>query len=131
MDSQELSQALVEISRSLHARLNRFDTGATWQRYLRLPDEVVAATIPPEERIDRLAMLLDRFHKIGDDPQYPMIAQLPEFQAMEAALNEAVARSLDSAEPSNTPAEDLPLPPQQQPGSRQPGEPFLKPRPPQ
>ncbi len=131
MNSQELSQALVEISRSLHARLSRFNTGATWQRYLHLPDEVVNATIPPEERIDRLALLLDRFHKIAADPQYPMIARLPAFHAMVTALNEAVARSLDSAEPSNTSAEDLPLPPQQQPGSRQPGEPFLKPRSPQ
>jgi hypothetical protein len=137
MNDEQLSQALRAIAQSLHNRLNRFDTGATWQRYLRLPEEAVVST-PSDERTAAVATLLDRFHKIAAEPQYSMIARLPAFIAMEAALNEALSRPKNGPTGAATATEDLPLPPQQQqlPPPQRPADAgqngrFLKPKAPQ
>jgi hypothetical protein len=123
MDADQLNQALRNISQRLHDRLARFDTGPTWQVYLQLSSEAVDASIPADERTAALAKLLDRFHKVAADPQYPMISGLPAFTAMAAALNEAVSRP-DGMSPDAT-MEDLPLP---MPGQHQPPSPQLPPQ---
>jgi hypothetical protein len=126
MSDEQLNQALLAISDSLQNRLSRFNTGNTWQRYLRLPEDATAASTPPDARMAAIATLLDRFQKISADPQYAMIARLPAFQAMDAALNEALSRP--RSEPSATPAEDLPLPPPSRPAREGRDRPFLQPR---
>jgi len=131
MDAEQLDQALRGISQSLHDRLSRFDTAETWQRYLRLPEAAVDASVLADERIAALAKLLDRFHKISADPQYSMIARLPAFVAMEAALNEAVSRPEKPLTPPQSSLEDLPLPAPEQPAAERRERPFLQPRPPQ
>jgi hypothetical protein len=137
MNDEQLRQALRAIAQSLHNRLSRFDTGHTWQRYLRLPEEVVAETTPADARTAAIATLLERFGKVAGEPQYSMIARLPAFVAMEAALNEALSRPKDGTTGPATNAEDLPPPPQQQlpPPQRPAGTDsdgsFLKPRSPQ
>ena len=131
MDAEQLDQALRGISRSLHDRLSRFDTAETWQRYLRLPEAAVDATVPADERIATLAKLLDRFHKIAADPQYSMIARLPAFVAMEAALNEAISRPEKPLTPPQSAHEDLPLPAPEQPSGEGRERSFLQPKQPQ
>jgi hypothetical protein len=131
MDEEQLNRALQGISQSLHDRLNRFDTGQTWQRYLRLPEAAVDASLPVAERAAALTTLLDRFHKIAADPQYSMIARLPAFVAMEAALNEAVARTQMPLTPPQSTQEDLPLPAPEQPALEGRERSFLQPRQPQ
>jgi hypothetical protein len=140
MNDEELHQTLLAIAESLHNRLNRFDTGDTWQRYLRLPDEIVASSSPSDARTAAIATLLERFQKVAADPQYPMIARLPAFVAMEAALNEALSRPRSGQEGTASETEALPLPPQKQhqqlPPPQRPADaprdaPFLQPKPPQ
>ncbi|MCI0335733.1 MAG: hypothetical protein L0228_21205, partial [Planctomycetes bacterium] len=116
MDAEQLAQALRALSQSLHNRLSRFDTGDTWQRYLRLPDAAIDLSAPPSERTTALVTLLDRFHKVAADPQYSMIVRLPAFTAMESALNEAVLRPETSPAATAAAVEDLPLPAPEQPG---------------
>jgi hypothetical protein len=141
MSDEQLDQALRAIAQSLHNRLSRFDTGDTWQRYLRLPEEVAAPSIQPDARTTAIATLLERFRKVAADPRYSMIAQLPAFTAMEAALNEALSRPKSEPAGPAEKAEDLPLPPQQpqqlqlpppqRPTDADRDDPFLKPKPPQ
>jgi len=132
MDADQLNQALRGISQSLHERLRRFDTADTWQRYLRFPDAATDTTLPIGERTESLTKLLDRFHKVADDPQYSMIARLPEFVAMNAGINEALLRSDGSQIPTAGAAnEDLPLPAPQQPAPADRERSFLQPRQPQ
>jgi hypothetical protein len=137
MSDDQLNLALPAISEVLHRQLTRFNTGGSWQRYLRLPRESVDVSLAPEERLAARAATLERFQKVAADPQYPMIARLPAFQAMLAALNEGVARS-DSATapnqaeatvPDHAKAEELPppLPPQTERNGRD--GPFMRPRP--
>jgi hypothetical protein len=148
MSDEQLNEAMRGLAQSLHDRLNRFDTGDTWQRYLRLPSEAVDKSIAPDERIAAIADALERFQKIAADPQYSMIARLPQFVAMQAALNEAMSRPQEGSPATTPPVEDLPLPPQQpqqpravrpqqplpppeQPTHAERDDPFLKPTPPQ
>jgi hypothetical protein len=131
MDDEQLDQALRSIAQSLHDRLNRFNTGDTWQRFLRLPDEIVNPATPHDERTAALTAHLDRFRKIAADPQYSMIAQLPAFVAMEAALSEALSRPETNRSRPGVTTEDLPLPPPQSPTDTKRGNSFLKPKPPQ
>lgn len=140
MSDEQLRQALRAIAQSLHNRLSRFDTGDTWQRYFRLQEEVVAPSTPPDARTAAIATLLERFRKVAAAPQYSMIARLPAFTAMEAALNEALSRPNSESTELAGQAEDLPIPPQQ-PQQRLPppqrptdvdrDDPFLKPKSPQ
>lgn len=131
MDEEQLNRALQGISQSLHDRLNRFDTGQTWQRYLRLPESAVDASLPATERTAALATLLERFRKVTANPQYSMIARLPAFIAMEAALNEAVSRPQAPLTPPQSTQEDLPLPAPEQPAREGRERSFLQPRQPQ
>jgi hypothetical protein len=124
MSEVELEQALRSIAARLHDRLARFDTGSTWQRYLRLPEEALADS--PAAQRDVIANTLNRFYRVASDPQYPMIARLPAFAAMEAALTEALSRWEEGAAPAGT-VEDLPLPAPERPARQGREGPFLRP----
>jgi hypothetical protein len=116
MSDAELERAIFGISQDLYNDLRRFNTGSTWQRYLRLPDAMLDRGTPAGERIEATITLLERFYKISDDPQYSMIARVPSFVAMQAALNEAVARHEEGRGPrepeTGEPATSQPTPPQ-------------------
>jgi hypothetical protein len=112
MDDATLRRKLQDISLRLHNRLGRFDTGATWQQYLRLPNELVAdSTVDAATQQAAAAMLLNRFRNVAAEPRYQKIAVLPAFTAMQTALTELDARYA-SGVPGPIPTEELP-PPQQ------------------
>jgi hypothetical protein len=116
MDDARLTEQLFSIANSLNRRLSRFDTGPTWQRYLRFPEESLASADLAVRR-EALIGLLAKFQKVSADAQYSMIARLPAFVAMEAALMEAVSRPDGGAGAIETPveAEELPLPEMEKP----------------
>jgi hypothetical protein len=123
MNDGQLYNALVSINERLQRRLDRFNTGQTWQRYLALPPVAMAAMVDPAFRRETLVALLEKFHRVSADPQFSMIASLPAFVAMQDALTEIVARPESGGpRPNALPdggalePEELPLPaPQQQP----------------
>lgn len=127
MDDAELGQALRSISARLHERLSRFDTGASWQRYLRLPETAFAYS--SSERREALVKTLDRFDHVASDPQYSMVARLPALVAMQAALTEALSRLDKSPTAGDSPSEDLPLPAPDRPVREGRNRPFLQPSP--
>jgi hypothetical protein len=95
MGDDQLLNALVGLTAQLDADLNRFDTGDTWQRYLRLPDDVLP---PPtaDGRVDlgvnSLRDTLIRFERTVARPEFVQISGLPSFAATQAALAEVVRR---------------------------------------
>jgi hypothetical protein len=111
MDDDALRQSLRLAAERLHYRLNRFNTGYTWQRYLRIPDEVLAETSSGDEQYQlAMANWLQRFRNVSDDPQYRKIAELPEFVALQALLIEATSRPVGSSSAAGGRVEDLPPP---------------------
>ena len=111
MDDDALWRALRNASLRLNQRLSRFDTGATWQRYLRLPDELVTgSTADAEARRAAAATLQQRFAEVVANPQYQRIANLPAFAAMQAVLTEMNARPAGSGTATRASAEELPPP---------------------
>jgi hypothetical protein len=125
MDDDRLRQSFASTADRLHARLSRFDTGATWQRYLlRLTDASRAdfssgAAAPGEAIVE----MLDRFRFVSSEPRYSMIAELPAFMAMQSVLTEMESR-LNQSGRANSAVEELPLPRPEQPRS---GRPFFNP----
>ncbi|MBA3481499.1 MAG: hypothetical protein H0T51_06765 [Pirellulales bacterium] len=108
MGDDELLNALVGLTAQLDADLNRFDTGDTWQRYLRLPDDALP---PPtaDGRVDlgvnSLRDTLIRFERTVAKPEFVQISGLPSFAATQAALAEVVRRY---GEQPQAPAESTP-----------------------
>jgi hypothetical protein len=123
MNDGQLQNALASLAQRLARRLDRFNTGETWQRHLALPPAAMDGAVDPAIRRETLATLLKKFHRVTADPQYSMIASLPAFVAMQDALTEIVARPEGGGPRPNTlpeggtlEPEELPLPaPQQQP----------------
>lgn len=119
LDDEALLRTLRSNADRLHEHLGRFDTGATWHRYLRLPEEVLADNSAGlTERREAAAKLLERFRHVTTERQYAMIAQLPAFAATEAALTELVSRLDQSPAASGTPSEELPMPQPDRPGNK-------------
>jgi hypothetical protein len=116
MDDASLRRTLRLNAARLHQDLGRFNTRASWQRYLRLPEDW-ASDSSTELEHEALARTLGRFRFVAANPEYSMIASLPSFQAMQDALDEMVSRLNNSAVPRSS-AEELPLPPQHQSDSR-------------
>jgi hypothetical protein len=119
LDDSALLNATLDALTRLDADVARFDTGATWQAYFRVPQE---AFPPPsaENRVElglaAIEALLARFNAIAADSTYPMISGLTSFSAARAALTEVVARfGAAAARGDSTPAEpaseELPTPP--------------------
>jgi hypothetical protein len=103
MDDGALLNAVVGLTAQLDADLNRFDTGDTWQRYLRLPEDAV----PPPTRGNQvrlgmasLAETLRRFEVVVAKPEFVQISGLPSFAAAHAALAETVRRYGGQSQPS-------------------------------
>jgi hypothetical protein len=116
--NHRLVRQLSYNGRQLNRSLGTLSTGVTWQRYLALPDAIVAAMDrPPGDSkagvdIDEgeLRQILGRYDEISANPEYDMIASLPAFQATHERLTELV-----TPPPPNTPppvpartAEELP-----------------------
>jgi hypothetical protein len=111
MDDDAIWQLLRATADRLHERLARFDTGATWQRYLQLPEEALNDQFAsPSERRDALTQLLDRFRYVTSERQYAKISDLSAFATMRAVLTEVVSRSNASAAAVNVSDEELPIP---------------------
>jgi len=89
MDDRALFTALSDLAYGLDVRLSRLNTGAGWQRYLRISDSVLVA---PDENLDKLVKTLGRFDSISDNPEFAKIAGLPSFIATKAALRQVVVR---------------------------------------
>jgi hypothetical protein len=110
MDEEALWQHLSLTANRLHERLGRFDTGASWQRYLRLREEVLADSSLDSHDVRAVTELLRRFRYVATEPRYEMIADLATFTEMQAALTEAVSR-LDASRTSGEESdEELPTP---------------------
>jgi hypothetical protein len=95
MDDSALLNAIVGLAAQLDADLDRFDTGSTWQNYLRLPEDA----LPPAGDDGRvslgvasLAETLQRFELTEANPRYVQISGLPSFASMHSALAELVSR---------------------------------------
>ena len=95
MDDSSLLNAVANLTAQLDADLERFDTGDTWQRYLRLPDNALPA---PDDRqqvvlgMGSLVETLKRFDRTVANPKYVQISGLPSFAAAHAAIEETVRR---------------------------------------
>jgi hypothetical protein len=113
---QRLMRQLSLNARSLNRALSGFNTGVTWQRYLALPDGIIAAADRPpgkserrtEFDADELARMVDRFDEVSRNPDYGAIARLPEFQATHQRLIELA--DPPTPEPPAAMAEQLPPP---------------------
>ncbi len=120
-DDGTLLNSLLDASTQLDGDLGRFDTGAGWQKYLRLP----ADALPPPSADGHVTLgfrsittTLERINAVAANPQYPMISGLPSFVATRSALDEVVRRFGSRAQaPATTttakPAaggEELPMP---------------------
>jgi hypothetical protein len=107
MDDVELWRVIRETSNRLMDRVSRFDTGATWQRYFRLPDELQTDFYlgDPAQR-EAAEKLLERFNDISGDAHFRKISDLPAFVAMRSALTELTQRGV----PGNKRVEQLPPP---------------------
>ena len=127
MGDETLRQFLRSTADRLYVRLSRFNTGASWQTYLQLPEEVLTdSSWVSHHRRDALKELLGRFQYIASEPKYERIADLPAFIAMQAALTETVSRLDASSAAGGLPDEELPTPdPNRSSRSRS----FLKPTP--
>ena len=111
MDDKALWQFLSSTAARLYERLGRFDTGDSWQRYLRLPEGVLTdSSSNSHERRDALKKLLGRFHYVATEPRYKRIANLPTFTAMQAALTEVVSRLDAPPGGAGVLDEELPVP---------------------
>jgi hypothetical protein len=93
MSDTELSHAVRESSERFMERMNRFNTGATWQRYLRLPDELQTDDyVGDSAQRAAVGRLLERFDEIAADSRYQKISNLLEFDAMRSVLAELIKR---------------------------------------
>jgi len=96
MDEGSLLGALDDVSTRLQARLARFDSAASWHRFLQLPPDMfnqeVDGVVTPIVRVAELQKTLANFDKAAAEPQYAKIAQLPSFVATHLALREVLSR---------------------------------------
>ena len=105
----DLWRAVRESSGRFMERMNGFDTGATWQRFLRLPDELQTDSYAGDAAQSvATSRLLQRFDEIAADARYQKISSLPEFAAVRSALVELIKRPAVTA--NGNPLELLPAP---------------------
>jgi hypothetical protein len=92
----------------LDEALARMRNGATWVRYLRLPESVFAPDAATDGQPNGLVDVLKRFQSVSVDHRYGVIAARPEFQATHRHLADYVALLKQQSLP---PVEELPPPP--------------------
>ncbi len=125
LDDGTLLNAVLDVTGRLDADLARFNTGAGWRTYLRLPEDA----LPPSSadgQVDlgftSILATLERLDSVAANREYSMISRLPSFVASRAALGELVVRfspeggvaGAAGADPAVQPAannEELPTPP--------------------
>jgi len=81
----ELQFAFMQLERQLGGHTH----GKAWAAYLALPKEWHSARSPL--RTAAAGKLLARFEKVASQPEYALVASLPEFPLAHAALKEFVA----------------------------------------
>ncbi|HEX6962359.1 MAG TPA: hypothetical protein VF175_10865 [Lacipirellula sp.] len=119
MNDSELLNAIVSLQAQLDYELQRYDTAASWQSYLRLPEDA----LPPATDDGRvmlgaasIAETLNRFELTAANPRFVQISGLGSFAAMHAALEElasrmGVAPSMASSSSTNESDRDGIVPP--------------------
>ena len=124
LDDGTLLNALLDVSARLDDDLGKFNTGAGWQKYLRLP----ADALPPPSADGRVTLgfrslteTLERLNTVAANAKYPMISGLSSFVGTHAALQEVVGRFGTRAgnasgngaaqKPPGVVSEELPTPP--------------------
>jgi hypothetical protein len=119
LDDGSLLNAVLESMAQLDDDVAQFDTGDTWQRYFRLPDDA----LPPPTADGHVTLgfpsikaTLARLDSVAANPKYPMIAGLPSFAAARTSLTEVVHRfgaaAGDGSVANSRPrGEELPAPP--------------------
>jgi hypothetical protein len=111
MDDETLMHYLRATADRLHWRLDRFNTGESWQKYFRLPEDVLVVSAPDSRELrDALVKLLDRIRYVAGEPRYAKISNLAAFAEMQAVLAEFVSRPKASAAAGKESDEELPLP---------------------
>ncbi len=122
LDDGSLLNAVLETASRLDADVGEFNTGVTWQRYLRLPDDALPPPSADGEVVlgfQSITDTLDRLNAVEANPNYAMISRLPSFAAMQLALGEVVARfgapgqgrPMGVAAAAASASEELPTPP--------------------
>jgi len=93
MDDGMLLATLREMNDRLDARLTGFNTGKSWRRYLRIPEDALGVvSSSPAIRLDVLQQKLTHFHNVAANPEFATIARLPSFIATHLALDQVVNR---------------------------------------
>lgn len=93
-----MRRQLARSSRRLDRALTRLNTGESWQKYLALPETLVAP--PPKEDepprppldLDELAKIRDRYESVNQNENYRGVARLPAFQTTRQLLAQYVDR---------------------------------------
>lgn len=107
-DDGALLNAALAATDQLDADLGLFNTGAGWQRYLRLPDDAFPAPTAGGRvtlGFDSISTTLARLNSVAANPEFRVIASVPSFEASRAALAEIVLRfgSTAAHRPASTP----------------------------
>ncbi len=100
LDDTNLLATLSDLSNRLDKRLARYKTGAGWQRYLHLPEEILALPgLSAHEnqntllvKQERLRETLVRFEQVENNANFQLVASQPSFVAALAALREVASR---------------------------------------
>jgi hypothetical protein len=134
---ERLVRQLSFRARNLNRSLARLNTGPKWQRYLALPDDIVAAADRPSDitrptrGVDRAALVpvLERFEVVSRNPEFRSVAALPAFAATHEKLT-ALLRPQPAAQlapqPEPQPAPQLALEPAPRPARKAAPQPALQ-----
>jgi hypothetical protein len=103
MSDSDLLNTVAALATRLDADLERFTSAATWQNYLRLPEDA----LPPPNNDNRVVLgmaslsgTLSRFESAVVNPEYVQITGLPSYAAMHSALKEVVRRFANGEQPA-------------------------------
>jgi len=101
------SEAKQQLAASWQALDRRLDDA--WRRYLALPPEVFAAGQAPS--VESLGKSLQAYQSVAANPQYRVLAEMPEFQATLAWLRKAIVAQVNAPGGEGWKATTLPPPP--------------------
>lgn len=114
MSLAELQRSLVANWNTLRADLGRFETGAGWQDYLQLPEELAVADPTSSSvsagEVERLSEVLARYDEVAEADEYRMISRLESFQRTRHRLAAYIDRLSGASPPADTEVLPAPLP---------------------
>ncbi len=90
MDVAALQATLRDVSGQLHNQLSSLQTGASWQRHLKIPDALLRA---PIQNAESLKKTLAKFDAVAGNSKYAKLAGMPSFIATGATLRQLDAIS--------------------------------------